>query len=167
MFLEVGKFKDSGGAHKTKDELAQLGFHTSVMQKSRLWMNSYLVLVGPYSTDQQAQVASQTLESRDFTPRPFERGTRNLTLRPGLMLNGTHMPDGDCTVSWESYATDTLVKIEQDHLLVTKTTGRWVPSQMKYRRDAFVFKKNPDGSRTLLEIKFSGLNKTLVFSSES
>jgi hypothetical protein len=167
MFFEVGKFKDSSGARKAKDDLNQLGFHSSVMQKNRLWMNSYLVLVGPYSDDQTALAANKKLVAQDFDPRPFERGTRNLEFKSGLTLNGARMPDGNCTVSWESYATDTQVKIEQDHQLVTRTTGRWTPTQAKYRRDAFVFRKNPDGTHTLLEIQFSGLDKTLVFSNPS
>jgi hypothetical protein len=126
-----------------------------------------LVLVGPFGDEQKAATASHDLVARDFRPRPFERGSHDITFRNGLILNGTHVPEGDCTVRWESYITDTVVKILQDNLLVTTATGQWVKTDTKYRRDAFVVRRNPDGSRTLLEIQFGGFAKTLVFNKPS
>jgi PilZ domain-containing protein/sporulation related protein len=167
MFLEVGKFKDQRGARKATEQLSELGFPTTVHQKSRLWSNSYLVLVGPFGDEQKAAAASHDLVVRDFRPRPFERGSHDITFRNGLILNGTHVPEGDCTVRWESYITDTVVKILQDNLLVTTASGQWVKTDTKYRRDAFVVRRNPDGSRTLLEIQFGGFAKTLVFNKPS
>jgi hypothetical protein len=167
MFLEVGKFKDQSGARKATEQLSELGFPATVHQKARLWSNSYLVLVGPFGDEQKAATASHDLVARDFRPRPFERGSHDITFRNGLILNGTHVPEGDCTVRWESYITDTVVKILQDNLLVTTATGQWVKTDTKYRRDAFVVRRNPDGSRTLLEIQFGGFAKTLVFNKPS
>ncbi len=167
MYFEVGKSRDSAAAHQISDKLEQLGFHSSVTQKSRLWSNSYLVLVGPYDDEHAAEAASQTLLSHDFRPRPFERGSRDITLRSGMMLNGEHVRDGDCTISWESYVTGTVVKVMQDRSLVTTANGRWEKSDVKYRRDAIVYRKNLDGSKTLLEIQFGGLSKALVFGKSS
>jgi hypothetical protein len=167
MFLEVGKFKDRSVAHKETDELAQLGFPTSLVQKGRLWANSYVVLVGPFNDEDAATEANKNLLSRDFKPRPFERGSRNVSLGPKLVLNGAPVPGGDCTISWESYITDTSVKFVQDHFVVSTASGKWVKSDVTFKRDAFVYRKNGDGSRTLLEIQFAGLNKTLVFAKSS
>jgi hypothetical protein len=167
MFFEVGKFKDESSADKQTNELSQLGFPASVRQKSRLWSNSYLVLVGPFNDEQKAAAVNQNLLAHDLRPRPFERGSRDILLRSGLTLNGARMPEGECTVRWESYINDTVIKIVQDRLLVTTASGKWVKNDAKYKRDAFVVRRNPDGTRTLLEIQFGGLSKTLVFGKPS
>jgi hypothetical protein len=88
-------------------------------------------------------------------------------LRPGLTLNGTRIPEGDCTFSWESYVTGTVIKVLSDRLLVTTAHGRWETTPSKYRRDAFVYRKNLDGTKSLLEIQFGGLSKALVFNRPS
>jgi hypothetical protein len=102
MYFEVGKFKQESWARKATDELAHLGFPTSVTQKGRIWGNAYYVLVGPYSDRDTAEVAHKNLASSGFKPRPFERGSRSFTLSSGVMLNQTRMA-GDFMIRWESY----------------------------------------------------------------
>ncbi len=126
MFFEVGKFKDEVSASSTKDRLAQLGFPTSELQQGRLWMNSYHVLVGPYSADDEAKAARKKLATRGFAPKAFRRGSRSLTVLSGLTLNGAPMPAGDYTISWESYVTDAAVKIAQGDKVVANADGKWV-----------------------------------------
>ena len=167
MYFEVGKFKNPSGAYQVSDKLAQLGFPSSVIQKGRLWTSSYVVLAGPYSDENTADAAGKALLSHDFRPRPFERGTRDIALRPGLTLNGARIPGGDCTIRWESYVTGTVIKVEQGRSVVATGNGRWDKRGAKYKRDAFVYRKNPDGSRTLLEIQFAGLSRALVFGKAS
>jgi len=161
-FFEIGKFKDQSGAEKTTDELAQLGFHANLVQKGHLWMSSYRVLVGPYGDDERAETAHHTLLSRGFKPRPFEKGSRTLTFRSKLTVHGARLYDGDCVIRWESYISDATVKFEQDNYLVTTVAGKWVKRATKYRRDTYVYRRNVDGSRTLLEIQFAGMNRALV-----
>jgi SPOR domain len=166
MYFEVGKFKQESWARKATDELAQLGLPTSVAQKGRLWGNSYYVLVGPYSDRDTAALAHKTLASSGFKPRPFERGSRSFTLSSGVVLNRTRMV-GDFVIRWESYVPEAKVKFLQDDLLVTSADARWVERETKNERNAFVYQRNPDGSHTLLEIRFAGMSKVLVFSSPS
>jgi len=163
MFFEVGKSKDEALAQKETEQLAQFGFPVNVVQKGHLWMSSYRVLVGPYGNDEGAEAAHKNLLSRGFKPRPFERGSRTLTLRPGLTLNSARLAGGDCEISWESYVTDATVKFTQDDYLVATANGHWVKRETKYKRDAFVYRRNGDGSRTLLEIQFSGMSRALRF----
>jgi hypothetical protein len=59
------------------------------------------------------------------------------------------------------------VKFLQDDLLVTSADARWVERGTKNQRNAFVYQRNPDGSHTLLEIRFAGMSKVLVFSDPS
>jgi PilZ domain len=177
MYFEIGKFKDEFWARKATDQLAQLGFHATVVEKGYLWINSYYTLVGPYRDDEGAAEAHKKLVSRGFKPRAFERGSRNFTVNGGcdtfsrLLRSGptpsTHMPVGDCTISWESYSAHALVKFVQDNYVVATADGKWVKRSIRYERDAFVYRKNGDGSRTLIEIWFAGMSQALVFGTSS
>jgi hypothetical protein len=167
MYFEVGKFKENLRAHKTSDELKQLGFPAEVIQKGHLWTNSYYVLVGPYAYDEEAEVAHKNLLSHGFKARAFERGSRNFVLRPGLTLSRTQMPAGEVEVSWESYVTDAKVKFVQRNDVVATAEGRWVKSGVRYDNGAVVYVINADGSRTLLQIQFAGMDRALVFGKSS
>jgi hypothetical protein len=51
--------------------------------------------------------------------------------------------------------------------MVTTTRGHWVKRERRFSANEFVYMKNPDGSKTLVEIHFSGLDQALVFRSVS
>ena len=161
MFFEVGRYKDKRQAHNTSEKLAQLGFPANTVQKNHLWSGSYHVLVGPYEDDEEATSTHKNLVSYGFKPRPFERGSRDLTFRSGMKLNGTPIPVGEYTVSWESYVSDAVVKFVHDNSTVTTAGGRWVKRDVKYDVDAYMYRRNADGSRTLLEIRFAGMRQAL------
>jgi hypothetical protein len=163
MYFEIGKFKDALQAHDTTDRLAQLGFPATAVQKGHLWRNSYHVLVGPYGDEDAAKVTHENLLSRGYKPRPFERGSRSISFRSGLTLNGARAPVGDYTISWESYVNDATVKLEHENSVVATGDARWVKRDVKYAHDAYVYRRNMDGSRTLLEIHFGGMRQALVF----
>lgn len=167
MYLEVGKFHDIIGADKATNKLMQLGFHAMVIHKVHLWMNSYQVLVGPYSSDDEAEMAHMSLVSRGFRPRSYEKGSRSLTLPSALTLNGTLMPIGLYLISWDSYVPDVFVKFEKDSSVLARAEGKWVRRGVRYQDDAIVYRKNGDGSRTLLEIRFGGMSQALVFGKSS
>ena len=177
VYLEVGKFKDALEADKARDKLTQLGFYATVVQRRGLWMLSHSVLVGPYGDD-KAEAARKNLVSHGFKPRAFERGSRNLTiyggcdtmsrlLRSGLTPTGVGMPVADCLISWESYSNHAIVKFVQDNYVVATANGRWVNRSLRFVQDAFVYRKNDDGTRTLIEIQFAGMSQALVFDKSS
>jgi hypothetical protein len=167
MYFELGRFKDPLLANNTSDQLAHLGFHGSVIQKGHLWMNSYYVLVGPYRSDEEASGVRKNLLSRGYKPRPFERGSRGFLFGSAVTLNGTKLPVGDFTISWESYVVDAKVKFVKDHEVLATTDGKWVKRPNKYQQDEFVYVKHSDGSRNLIEIHFSGMTQALVFGKAS
>jgi hypothetical protein len=166
-FLEVGKFRDAIWANKTTDKLTQLGFHPTVIHRGHLWMNSYQVLVGPYDSEANAELAHANLVSRGFRPRSYERGSRSLTFFSGLTVNGSRLPVGDLVVTWESYVPDAIVKFEKDGSVIGTTDGKWEKRGVKYGDDAIVYRRNSDGTRTLLEIRFAGMSQALVFGKSS
>jgi hypothetical protein len=163
MYFEIGKFKDPLQAHDTTDKLTHLGFPATAVQKGHLWKNSYHVLVGPYKDEEKARVTHQDLVSRGFKAQPFERGSRSISFRSGLTLNGEPTPVGDYTVSWESYVVDATVKLVHENSLVATAAGKWVKRDVRYAHDAYVYRRNMDGSKTLLEIQFEGMRQALVF----
>jgi cell division protein FtsN len=164
-YFEVGKFRDDLGANKMADNLRQLGLHAAVTQKGHLWINSYSVLVGPYSDHEDAEAARKDLVSYGFKPRAFERGSRNFTFPFALTLNGTQVPVGDYTISWESYIADALVKFVLNYDVVATPGAKWVKRDASYQQNAVVWRQNRDGSRSLIEIRFAGMSRALVFGS--
>jgi hypothetical protein len=167
LYFEVGKFKSVSQAHDETDKLAQLGFPATAVEKGHIWANSFHVLVGPYGDEDKAKETHENLVTSGFKPRPFEKGSRNFTLMSSLTLNGARTPVGDYTISWESYIGDASVKFIRNSFVVATAGGRWVKHDVKYQRDAYVYRRNADGSRTLLEIHFGGMRQALVFGKSS
>jgi hypothetical protein len=163
MYFEVGKFKEQLWAKEQTDKLAQLGFPASIVQKGRLWMNSFHVLVGPYPDSTEAETVHRNLLMRGFEAHPFERGSRNFILPPRLTLQGSDVPAGESSIRWESYASDVRVKFEHNYSVVATPKARWVGVNGKHGRNATVYIQNRDGSRTLVELRFEGMNRSLVF----
>jgi hypothetical protein len=167
MFFEVGKFKNSNNAQSETDRIAKLGLPSEVQQKGRLFGSSFVVLVGPYKDDATAEVAHTTLASNDIKALPFERGSRNMEFRSGVNVNGSNTAGGDCEIKWESYPNEATVKFFQRGIVVATAKGKWVSTDEKNSQDAIVIRRNPDGSRTLLEVRFAGMKRTLVLGKSS
>ena len=162
-YFEVGKFKERWQANETTVSLTQSGFPAVVAQRGRLWMSAYYVLVGPYGSDREFDAALDGLVSRGFKPRTFEKGSRTLVLRSDLMLNGATIPCSTCTVTWESFGPEAIVKFENEKSDVLKAGGKLVRRRIWYDREAFVYWRKASGSRVLLEIRLGGTNQALVF----
>jgi len=167
LYFDVGKFKNQLQAHDETDKLAQLGLPVTAVQKGFLWTNSYHVLVGPYGDEGKAKVTQDTLVSSGFKPRPFEKGWRTFKLISSVTLNGAPTPQGEYTISWESYIGNASVKFTRNSNVVASADGKWLKRDVKYPRDEYVYRRNPDGSRTLLEIHFEGMRQALVFGKTS
>src|SRR5580698_5108530 len=163
LYFDVGRFKNQSQAHIEMDKLSQLGFPASAVQKGFLWANSYHVLVGPYGDEERAKSTHQNLVSNGFKPRAFEKGSRAFTLNFPVRLNTARAPAGEYLISWESYLDDASVTFLHNDSVIATANGRWVKRDVKYPRDAYVYRRNGDGSRTLLEVRFGGTRQALVF----
>jgi cell division protein FtsN len=160
MYFQVGRFKDESSAKSRTDELADLGFPASDIQKSRLWSNFYAVLVGPYDENAEAKAARKDLVSHGFKPQPLEKGSRDFRFSHTLTVNGAQLPVGNCTVRWESYGNVVSVEFVQDKNVITSVDGKWVNQRVRYDSNAFAYIR---GSGSLVEIRFAGMARTLVF----
>jgi hypothetical protein len=165
MFFDLGKFKQQSAAEAVSEHVAQLGVRSSVVPRGHLWMNSYQVLVGPYTDAAEEKKINSDLLAHGYKPRPFERGSRNFAFHSRVAVERTKLPAGDCTISWETYATDAKVKFMQNRDVVATTAANWMSRAKKYSNDEYVYQNQPDGSRPLVEIHFAGLDRALVFRS--
>jgi hypothetical protein len=162
-FFDLGKFKQQEVAEDLSERVAQLGMHASVVNKGHLWMNSYQVLVGPYLTSDEEKKIHTELASNGLKARPFERGSRGLSFRSGLTVNGSKLPVGDFTISWETYVEEAKVKFAQAGAVVATADGKWVSHPQKFAHDEYVYQNAGGNSRPLLEVHFAGLDRALVF----
>jgi PilZ domain/SPOR domain len=163
MYFEVGKFKDQAPANEVMDNVAKLGFRTTVAPKSRFWGNSYYVLVGPYVNDREAKTARKNLTARGLKPRAFERGSRSFRFSYAVNLNGARIPVGNYSIRWESYSTLVIVQFVQNNDVVATVEGKWARRDVRYYQAAYAFTRIGDGPRNLVEIRFAGMSQALVF----
>jgi serine/threonine protein kinase/class 3 adenylate cyclase len=70
LYFEVGTFKDKTWADNAVDKLTELGFHTVLVHKNLLWLQSYHVEVGPYTNQKDIAEARQSLASQGFKAHP-------------------------------------------------------------------------------------------------
>ena len=167
-YFDVGKFKDELGARSATDDLAHDGIHAMVVPKHHLWMNSYQVIAGPYRDAQEMQVAGTNLHSHGFKTHSLPKQSRGLTLRSSTVPRGLkEAPTENLVVSWETYSPEVTVNFVKAGDTVAKAEGTWVRKPTPYNYDAVVYKQNGNGSRTLLEIWFHGMNRAVVFPTTS
>ena len=88
---------------------------------------------------------------------------KTVSLRTEVTLNGTKLPSGYYEISWVSHSPEATVTFVKAGQTVTTAMGKWVERGTRYQTDAVVYTNNPDGSHTLLEIRFAGKNQALVF----
>jgi len=126
-------------------------------------MSYYQVLIGPYNNEEDERRISSDLRSHGYNPRPFETGSRDFAFHTMLMIGHSKLPTGGCVISWESYVADAKVEFTQEHQIVATAEGQWLRKSEKFSRDEYVYGRQADGSRPLLEIHFAGLDRALTF----
>jgi hypothetical protein len=89
--------------------------------------------------------------------------SKTLSFRTEVMLNGSKLPAGFYEVSWVSHSPEATVTFLKAGQVVTTAMGKFVDRDVKYDTDTVVYTNNPDGSHTLLEIRFAGRKQALVF----
>lgn len=88
---------------------------------------------------------------------------KTLPFRTEVILNGSKLPSGFYEISWVSHSPEATVTFVKAGQVMVTAMGRWVERGAKYNADALVYTNNPDGSHTLLEIRFAGRKQALVF----
>ena len=94
----------------------------------------------------------------------YASNSRPFILRSAVTINGAVIPAGEYQLSWESHNSNVNVTFSKDGQFVAGIQGEWVKHGIKYTGDAVLVRVNPDGSRSLVEIRIAGTKKTIVFS---
>lgn len=92
-------------------------------------------------------------------------GTLNLAY--SASLKGRQVAAGQYKVAWETHSPEATVTLTQKKNVIVTVQGKWVDRDTKYEANSVVYSKNPDGSRSVLEIRFKGHKGALVFGEES
>ena len=91
------------------------------------------------------------------------KNARTINLGHAIVLQGKNLPAGRYKVEWQTHSPEATVQILHGRQLVVTTDGRVEQRDKINYSDAVVYDTAPDGSMTLLEIRFAGSNKVLVF----
>ena len=91
------------------------------------------------------------------------KNSRTVTLRHDAALSGTSLAAGRYSIRWETHSPEATVEFVQHHKVVLSTEGRVEERDKSYDRDAVVYNGAPDGTMSLVEIRFAGSNKVLTF----
>lgn len=95
------------------------------------------------------------------------KDSTRLKLDHAATINGTQLSPGDYEVSWVSHSPEATVTFKQHKKVAATVEGRWVERQNTYDFDSVVYDNNPDGSRTIVEIRFAGRSQVLTFGESS
>jgi hypothetical protein len=88
---------------------------------------------------------------------------RTVTLRHDAVLSGTSLSAGKYNIQWQTHSPEATVQFVRRHKLVLSTEGRVEARNKSYDHDAVVYNAAPDGSMSLVEIRFAGSSDVLVF----
>jgi hypothetical protein len=83
-------------------------------------------------------------------------------LKDPIMINGAEVPSGSYLLSVESQGPTVQVTVWRNDQFVAAARGAWVKSGIRFAEDALVVRVNPDGTRSLIEIRLGGTEKAIV-----
>lgn len=95
------------------------------------------------------------LPARKIPTKPF------FMPRP-VTMDGAEIPEGMYQISLESNKSGVQVKLWKDGRFIATGHGAWVKNGVKYKDNAVLLQVNPDGSRSLLEIRLAGGTKSVL-----
>jgi len=104
--------------------------------------------------------ASIPVLAKQHPPRPFQ-------LRQEVVLNGAQIPAGIYLLIRETQGTQAHITLQKDGKFVAGAEGTFVKSGAKYNQDAAVLLDNPDGSKSLIEIRIADTAKSIVLKSST
>jgi len=91
------------------------------------------------------------------------KNSRTINLDHAIVMQGAHLPAGRYKVEWQTHSPEASVQFLRDRKLLVSTEGRVEQRDETSYCDAVVYETLPDGSVSLLEIRFAGSDKVLVF----
>jgi hypothetical protein len=87
---------------------------------------------------------------------------RPFFLDQGITLNGVEVPQGMYSLSLETQGTSVVVTLRRGEKFIASAHGNWVNHDVKYGQTSVLLRVNPDGTRSLAEIRLAGSTKTVM-----
>lgn len=98
-----------------------------------------------------------------ITGSAFAKNSGRVSLRQAVTVNGVQLAAGQYKVSWKTHSPEATVTFRHHKGDVATTEGKVEDRQTRYDNDSVVFANNPDGSFSILEIRFAGSKQVLTF----
>ncbi len=90
------------------------------------------------------------------------KNSRTINLDHAIVMQGAHLPAGRYKVEWQTHSPEATVQFLRGRKLLVSTEGRVEQRDKMSYCDSVLYETLPDGSVSLLEIRFAGSNKVLV-----
>ena len=95
------------------------------------------------------------------------KDSRNVKLPYAASIHGTQLGPGVYQINWETHSPEATVTFKQKQSVVATAQGKLEERPTKFQNNSVVYSTNPDGSRTIVEIRFGGSNQVLTFGESS
>lgn len=87
---------------------------------------------------------------------------RLLFLTTPVTMDGAEIPRGIYQLNVESSNSVVRIELRKDGRFIATARGVWVKSGMKFKENTILLRVNPDGSRSLIELRLAGAAKSIV-----
>ncbi len=104
--------------------------------------------------------ASVLVQAKVSPSRPF-------FLDRDITVNGANVPQGMYMLSLETEGNSVRATLWRERRFIATVHGTWVGHSVKYKETAVLLRVNPDGTRSLVEIRLAGSAKTIVIENEN
>jgi|SRR5579871_3811428 hypothetical protein len=101
-------------------------------------------------------LASTSVLAKKDPPRPFK-------LPAVVTLNGAQVPAGIYELNLETQGSAVRVTLLKGGQFVATAPGVWVKTGIKYSEDEVLLRVNAEGSKSVIEIRFAGAARAIVF----
>ena len=78
-------------------------------------------------------------------------------------MGGTNIEKGNYNVTWEHHSPEVTVTVANGKKVLTTAEGRLETRPGKFAYNMVVYDTQPDGSRTISELRIKGTNSAIVF----
>jgi hypothetical protein len=102
-----------------------------------------------------------------LTTTVFAANKGSLQVMDPVTVNGQSLKPGDYDLKWDGTGTTVQLSILKGKKVVATTPAQMVTLQRSASNSAAVLKKNPDGSKSLSEIRFDGKKYALAIGDDS
>lgn len=86
-----------------------------------------------------------------------------VTLLHDVVVHGKTLRAGKYNVEWKTHSPEASVQFVQRYKVVLFTEGRLEKRPKTYDQNSVVYDTAPDGTMSIIEIRFANSNKVLVF----